>query len=237
MRVGGHPVRDEHNNHLLSITQILAISSNVGVTKMILSLPPHHLWGLLHRVGFGEVTGTGFPGERSGMLPNPTEWKPFALATLAFGYSLSVTPLQLAEAYSVLANDGVKLPVSLLRVESPPQGTRVMDAKVAKEMLKLLELVVSEKGATGSRARIQGYRVAGKTGTSFIAGPNGYDKTRYISSFVGIAPVSHPRFVVAVIIREPKGKDHHGGFIAAPIFKKVMEGTLHILNVPPDGTA
>lgn len=234
LRVGPNLVlHDEHNNGPLTISQILQLSSNVGTTKMILSLPPNQIWSVLHRVGFGEITGVGFPGERSGNLVARTTWSPTVVATLGFGYGLSVTTLQLAQAYSVLANHGVKIPLSLVRVDAPPVGKRVMDAKVADEMLALLESVVA-KGGTGEKAAIPDYRVAGKTGTAWIAVPNGYDHHRFVSSFVGIAPASHPRFVVAVVIHDPKGKDHLGGYVAGPVFRKVMEGTLHNLNVPPD---
>lgn len=234
MRVGHNIVKDEHNKGLLTVAQILQVSSNVGTTKMILSLPPDQLWSVLHRVGFGEMTGIGFPGEQSGSLVKHTPWKPFALATLAFGYGISVTPLQLAQAYSIFANQGIKLPVSLLRVDKPPVGERVMDAKIANQMLMLLESVTTAKGATGELARVEGYRVAGKTGTAIMAGPHGYQKRHYMSSFVGIAPLTHPRLVVAVVLRDPRGKNYYGGLVSAPIFEKIMEGSLRTLNVPPD---
>ena len=231
---GNNKVSDEHNNGPLTVAQILQISSNVGTTKMLLSLPPDQLWSLLHRVGFGEITGIGFPGEQSGSLIKHHPWGAFTLATLSWGYGLSVTAVQLARAYSVIANDGIKFPISLLRLEKPPIGERVMDGKVAKEMLLLLESVVSAKGATGAQARVPGYRVAGKTGTSNIAKAHGYDKHRYTSSFVGIAPVSNPRFIVAVIIHDPHGRKHLGGEVSAPVFEKIMEAVLRIYNVPPD---
>jgi cell division protein FtsI (penicillin-binding protein 3) len=238
-RVGHNIVRDEHNNGQLTVTQILQLSSNVGVTKIILSLPPRQLWNLLHEVGFGETTGVGFPGERSGELIRRVYWDPFALATLSFGYGMSVTALQLTQAYMIFANHGVKVPLSLLRVEKPPVGERVISGKLADQMLGLLEAVVSrktgkEERSTGKPAQIQGFRVAGKTGTAKIAGAHGYEKHRYVSSFVGIAPVSNPRFVVTVIIRDPQGKNYFGGLVSAPIFKRIMEATLHILNIPPD---
>jgi len=234
LRVGHNLVRDEHMKGQITISQVLQYSSNVGVTKMILSLDPKQLWTVLHKVGFGEQTGIGFPGEQSGVLINRPIWKPFALATLAFGYGISVTPLQLAQAYSVFANKGVKLPVSLLKLDKSPQGQQVMDPKVAEEMLAVLESVTTAKGATGTQARVPGYRVAGKTGTATILGAHGYEKHRFSASFIGIAPVSNPRLVVAVIIHDPKGKEHQGGFVSAPIFEKIMEGALRILNVPPD---
>lgn len=233
-------MQDEHNAGLLTITQILQLSSNVGATKMVLSLPEDQLWKMLHQVGFGEATGIGFPGERSGELIRRTHWDPFALATLSFGYGMSATPLQLTQAYMVFANHGMKIPLSLLRVDKPPVGERVISAKVANQMLQVLEAVVSkesgkEEKSTGSKAQIVGYRVAGKTGTAKIVGAHGYEK-RYVSSFVGIAPVSHPRYVVTVIIRDPRGKSYYAATVTAPIFKKIMEATLHAMNVPPDAS-
>jgi len=239
MRVGHDVVRDEHNNGLLTITQILQLSSNVGVTKMILPLPPNQLWTMLRNVGFGEVTGIGLPGERSGELPRRERWSPFAIATLSFGYGMSVTALQLTQAYMIFANHGVKIPLSILRIERLPVGEQVIKAKVADQMLAVLESVVDQNSgkeaqSTGKAAQIPGYRVAGKTGTAKIVGVNGYEKHRYVSSFVGIAPVSHPRFIVAVVIRDPRGKNYYAAQVTAPIFKRIMEGTLHALNVPPD---
>jgi cell division protein FtsI (penicillin-binding protein 3) len=237
LRVDRHLVRDEHNNGSINLAQILQVSSNVGTTKIILSLPPNQLWSLLHRVGFGETTGIGFPGEQAGSLTARSKWSPFTLATLAFGYGISATPIQLAQAYSVFANAGVKIPVSLLKVEKPPVGESVLKANVANEMLALLETVTSTKGATGQLARVPGYRVAGKTGTAIMAGPHGYQKHHYTSTFVGIAPVSNPRLVVAVVIHDPQGKHYYASFVSAPVFEKMMEGTLRILNIPPDDPA
>ncbi len=235
IRVDHHVVQDEHNNGSITVKQVLQLSSNVGVTKMILSLPSGQLQTMLHRIGFSESTGIGFPGEQAGVLTPRKD--PFSLATLAFGYGVSVTPLQLAQAYSVFANDGVKLPVSLLRLDSPPEGKRVMDPKIASEMLSLLESVVNGKDAeraTGESARIPGYRVAGKTGTARIIGPDGYEEHRHVSTFVGIAPVSNPRLVIAVVIHDPQGEKYYGADVAAPIFKKIMVDALRILDVAPD---
>ncbi|OGT47232.1 MAG: cell division protein [Gammaproteobacteria bacterium RIFCSPHIGHO2_12_FULL_41_20] len=234
LRVGRNIVRDEHGDHgVLSLTRILQISSNVGITKVMLSLPPDHLWSLLHRVGFGESTFVGFPGEQGGVLFKPTVWNPFALATLSFGYGVSTTTMQLARAYAVLASTGVKKPLSLLRIDHAPPGEQVIDTKVAQHMLIVLESVVA-KGGTAEVAGVSGYHVAGKTGTAWIVGEHGYEKHRYTSSFVGIAPVSIPRLVVAVVIHEPQGRRYYGGSVAGPVFQKIMEGTLRILNIPPD---
>lgn len=237
LKVDRHVVRDEHNNGLLNVGQILQYSSNVGTTKMILTLPPGQLWNILHDVGFGEITGIGFPGEQSGSLVNRTRWSQFTLATLSFGYGISVTPIQLAQAYAIFANDGIKIPLSLLKVDKPPKGERVIDEKLAKEMLALLETVTTAKNATGELARVPGYRIAGKTGTAIMAGPHGYQKHHYTSTFVGIAPVSNPRLLVAVVLHDPRGKQYYASFVSAPVFEKIMEGTLRMLNIPPDDPA
>ncbi|OGT35106.1 MAG: cell division protein [Gammaproteobacteria bacterium RIFCSPHIGHO2_12_FULL_37_14] len=233
LRVGRNVVMDEHNNGPLTVTQILQKSSNVGVTKIVLSLPPDHLWSVLHRVGFGEITGVGFPGEQGGVLVKHQPWGAFTLATLSWGYGISVTTLQLARAYAVIANGGLKLPVSLLRVEQPPAGEQVMDKKIAKQLVSLLESVVT-KGGTGELASVPGYRVAGKTGTAKLVGQQGYQKHKYVSSFVGMAPASQPQLVVAVVIHDPQGKNYHGGQVSGPVFEKIMEGTLRMLDIPPD---
>lgn len=233
MRVGRNVVKDAKNNGPLSLTQILQVSSNMGAAKLVLGSPPNQLWSLLHRVGFGEITGVGFPGEAQGTLVKHEPWGSFTLATLSFGYGLSTTPLQLARAYAVLAAGGIKKPISLLKQDEIPQGTRVLDEELAKQMLTLLESVVS-KGGSGEKAHVPGYRVAGKTGTSKIAKEGGYEDRRYISSFVGIAPVTDPRLIVAVVIHDPRGKQYYGGAVSGPAFEKIMEGTLRILDVPPD---
>lgn len=233
MRVGRNVVRDENNNGVLSLSQILQYSSNMGAAKIVLSLQPNQLWELLHRVGFGEITGIGFPGEQSGTLVKHDPWGSFVLATLSFGYGLSVTTTQLAQAYSILASGGLKKPISLLKVDNPPVGQRVLSEKVATEMLSLLEAVFA-KGGTAATAKVPGYRVAGKTGTAKKNGIGGYQAHRYTSSMVGIAPLTNPRLVVIVVIHDPHGKQYLGGFVSGPVFEKIMEGTLRILDIPPD---
>jgi cell division protein FtsI (penicillin-binding protein 3) len=232
LNVSGNVIRDEHNNGVLDLEKILQKSSDVGVAKITLSLPPERLAELLHRVGFGERTNSIFPGEAAGTLAYRSKWRPFDLATLSFGYGISVTTIQLAQAYAIIAENGIQKPISLLKIENSPEGKAVLDKKIASQMLLLLESVV--KGGTGSLAKVPGYRVAGKTGTAYIAGKNGYDKQHYVSSFVGIAPVSNPRLVVAVVIKDPRGVQHLGGLVAAPIFSKVMTSALRLLNIPPD---
>lgn len=234
LRVGHNLVRDEHAKGPMTVAQVLQVSSNVGVTKMILSLPPQQLWDVLHRAGFGEMTGVGFPGERSGSLVNRAPWKPFALATLSWGYGISATPLQLAEAYTVFANSGYRIPLSFFPVDKPPPGIPVLKPKVAEQMLSLLESVVTTKGATGESAKVPGYRVAGKTGTAKLSnGKQGYLEHYHISTFVGMAPVSDPRVIVVVIIQHPQ-KVYYASQVSAPVFAKIMAGALRVLDVPPD---
>lgn len=234
LSVDGNIVRDIHPKKVLTVTEILQKSSNVGVTKMILELPPTTLWELLNKAGFGKLTASGFPGENEGRLVNHPRWRPFAVATLGFGYGLSVTPLQLAQAYTIFANEGRLRPVSLLRQEKPEKAVQVMDAKIAKQMLTMLEAVVEIPGGSGSKARIASYRVAGKTGTARMLGANGYEKDHHVATFAGIAPVTNPRLVVLVVMNDPQLGDHYGGTISAPIFSKVMGGALQILQVMPD---
>lgn len=232
LNVGGNLIRDENNYGIMNLVKILQKSSDVGVAKMALSLPPENLVELLHRVGFGERTNTGFPGEASGSLADRAKWRPIELATLSFGYGISVTTIQLAQAYAIIATKGVQRKVSLLKVDAPSAEKQILSKLIATQMLDLLEAVV--QGGTGNLAKVAGYRVAGKTGTAYIAGKNGYDRNHYVSSFVGIAPVSKPRLVVAVVINDPRGAEHLGAVVAAPIFSKVMAGALRLLNIPPD---
>ena len=233
MRVGKNLVRDIINYGPITITKILQVSSNVGISKIILQLPPDHLWHTLQQFGFGEITGIGFPGEQSGQLVKPPSFASFPLATLSFGYGISVTALQLARAYAVLANGGVKLPITLLRIDQPPPGERVLKEGVANQILLLLESVLN-KGGTGKRAHIDGYRIAGKTGTTRINDKKGYSAKHHEASFVGIAPLTNPRLIVAVVIHDPQGKHYHGGDVAAPIFKTIMRESLRLLDVLPD---
>ncbi len=233
--VDGHTVKDEGINHgILTVTGVLQKSSNIGIAKITLSLPPDSLWQTFHDFGFGEITASSFPGEVPGTLVDRTKWKKFALATLSFGYGVAVTPLQLASGYAIIADDGVKIPVTFLKLAKPPVGKRVVSAKIAKEVIQMLE-TVSELGGTGTRAQIPGYTVAGKTGTAYIADAKGYNKDKYIADYVGIAPATKPRFVVVVVIRDPHGQ-HYAGVVAAPVFAHVMGGALRMMGVAPDKT-
>lgn len=231
--LSGHRVQDTHSQGNISVTQVLQYSSNVGVSKMVLSLPPYLLPQYLLKLGFGQKTSSGFPGESSGDMPEHVNWRPFALATLSFGYGISVTTLQLAHAYTILANYGMDLPVSFLKVANAPQGKREMSASIAKQIIHMLETVV-EPGGTAPLARVPGYWVSGKTGTSRMVGPRGYEWNHHNAVFVGLAPASNPRLVVAVYIHDPKKITYYGGYVAGPVFSKVMGASLRILDIAPD---
>jgi cell division protein FtsI (penicillin-binding protein 3) len=232
MQVGRHWVKDVHNYGVLDITGVIRKSSNVASAKMALAMEPRALYTLLHNVGFGELTGAGFPGEAEGVLVDRKTWRPIELATLSFGYGLSSNALQLAAAYAVFAADGLKRPVSLMRVNEPQAGTRVMDAQVARTVRQMMETVVSAEG-TAVQASVPGYRVAGKTGTVRKLVGRAYS-ANYVSLFAGIVPASNPRFVMVIMVDEPGGGDYYGGLVAAPVFSKVMGGALRMMNVPPD---
>jgi cell division protein FtsI (penicillin-binding protein 3) len=233
MRIGNLVVKDDGLDYgTIDLTTVLQKSSNIGAAKILMSLPAKSYWNLLHRFGFGEITHSGFPGETPGRLVPQDKWYPTVVATLAYGYGIAVTTLQLAHAYAILANNGVSEPVSLVKLQTVPQGTQVVSKDVANDVVKMLEAVV-ERGGTGLHASIPHYRVAGKTGTAYISNGRGYDKHRYISSFVGMAPASDPDLVVAVVLREPQGQ-HFGGLVSAPVFARVMAASLRILDISPD---
>jgi cell division protein FtsI (penicillin-binding protein 3) len=233
IKVGNHTIRDISNYGVIDLASVIKKSSNVGATKIALSLEPEMLWETLNNFGFGKITGSGFPGETAGRLDIPDNWSEVELATIAFGYGLSVTVLQLAQAYLVLANTGNLLPLSFHKITEPVNGHRVLPEKVSAQVLDMLEAVV-QKGGTGYRAAVNGYRVAGKTGTVHKSKAGGYSEDRYLSLFAGMAPVSNPRLVMVVMIDEPRGGQHYGGQVAAPVFSRVMSGALRLLNVSPD---
>ncbi|WP_242519160.1 peptidoglycan D,D-transpeptidase FtsI family protein [Halochromatium roseum] len=233
MQVGRNRVRDYRNLGQLDTTSVITKSSNVGVVKIAQQMDRAVLWQLYRRLGFGQSSNVGFPGERSGYLPHFDGWSNFEHATLAFGYGLNVTTLQLAQAYAIIAADGISRPATLLRRDSVPAGERVFAPETAQAVRLMLETVVSTDG-TARRAAIPGYRVAGKTGTAKKATERGYVDGKYQSVFVGLAPVTSPRFVMVVMIDEPGGKEYYGGAVAAPTFARVMPAALRLYNVAPD---
>ena len=232
LRIGKNTVRDERDLGTIDLTTILQHSSNVGIAKVTLSLPSEQLPNLLYKVGVGRRTTSGFPGESAGTIQPIAPWQKFSLATLAFGYGLSMTNLQLAQAYAILAANGVKYPITLLRVDQLSHGDQILTPRVTQETVNMLESVV-RPGGTATRAQIKGYRVAGKTGTVRLLGPQGYEKDHHIALFVGLAPVSNPQFVVSVVIRDPK-KNYYGGYLAAPVFSRIVSNALRIWAISPD---
>jgi cell division protein FtsI (penicillin-binding protein 3) len=234
LSIGGKTVKDVHAYGTLTTTGIITKSSNVGVVKIAMMMERETLWSLYNRLGFGRPTGIQFPGESGGRLRHYKRWSTFEHATQAFGYGFNVTAMQLAQAYAVLAADGVKREVSLLKRLAPASEERVLKASTAREVRAMMETVVSDKG-TAKLAAVEGYRVAGKTGTAKkSSGRRGYTAGKYQSVFAGMVPAGNPRLVMVVMIDEPHGKAYYGGLVAAPVFATVMTEALRIFNVPPD---
>ena len=230
--VGNKKIHDSHPEPMLTVAQIIQKSSNVGAAKIALSMAPETLWQSLADSGFGARTGSNFPGEAPGKLRDPKTWRPIEQATLSYGHGMSVNLLQLARAYTVFANSGELKPVSLLKLEAPAIGKKVFSNSTVYALRDMLELAV-QPGGTAPLAQVVGYRVAGKTGTAHKL-ENGRYINRYVSSFVGFAPASNPRLVVAVMIDEPNNGQYYGGLVAAPVFSKVAGEALRALNVPND---
>ena len=224
--------RDNNNLGVIDLTTLLARSSNVGAAKLALELDREHLWSTLSKFGLGRVTESGFPGESAGVLQDVRYWNPIGQATLSYGYGVSVTALQLAQAYAVFAAGGVRRPVSLLALDTVDEGEQVISAQTAMTLQGMLETVVA--GGSGRRAQVANFRVAGKTGTAWKSGETGYTGDRYRAVFGGFAPVSNPQLVAVVMIDEPRGSAYYGGEVAAPIFSRIVAGALRLLSVPPD---
>lgn len=233
MKVTGYPIKDHHNYGVLDMAGVLRKSSNVGASKVALSMKSDQLWKAFSDYGFGEPTGVSFPASSSGYLSHFADWQPLDHATLAFGYGLSVSTLQLARAYSLFANEGKLLPVSLLKQDKVPESRQVMTAKTAQQVLEMMEEVVGP-GGSATQAAIPGYRVAGKTGTAKKSADGGYLKDSYVSVFAGVVPVSQPRLVMAVVIDDPKQNGYYGGEVAAPVFSEVVGHAVRLMNVSPD---
>ena len=230
--VGGRKIHDTHPETVLTVAQVIQKSSNVCAAKIALSLPPETFWRSLSETGFGAQTGSAFPGEAAGKLRDYRKWQPIEQATMSYGNGISVNLLQLARAYTVFANDGDLKTVTLRKQEVPAVGKKVYSQATALAVRDMLELVV-KPGGTAPLAQINGYRVAGKTGTAHKL-EGGHYVNRYIASFVGLAPASNPRLIVAVMINEPSGEQYYGGQVAAPVFSNVMGSALRLLNVPND---
>ena len=235
MSIGPATIHDSHTYGVLSVAQVIQKSSNVGASKMALSLKREELWSTFNQLGYGARTNIGFPGESSGRLRPYKTWRPIEQATMSYGHGISLTLLQLARSYSVFTNEGELKPVSLLKLSESPVGHQVFSAQVANDVKDMLELVV-QPGGTALRAQVAGYRVGGKTGTAHKIGPKGYEKQKYVGSFVGIAPASNPRLIMAVMIDEPSTEkdQYYGGIVAAPVFSAVMADALRMLSVAQD---
>jgi cell division protein FtsI (penicillin-binding protein 3) len=231
--IQGKQLKDHNNYGVIDLTKVIAKSSQVGIVKIALSLEPDAVRNMFHRFGFGQATGTGFPGESVGVLPTYQRWRDLDRATMAFGHGVSVTTLQLANAYSVFASEGVRKQPSLLRIDKPLSSEKVLSPDIVRQVLPMME-AVTQLGGTGTRASVPSFRVAGKTGTVHKLGAGGYSKDRYLAVFAGLAPVSHPRYVIAVMIDEPNSGKYYGGEVAAPVFAQLMQGVLQLMGAVPD---
>ena len=229
--LAGHVIHDTHNHGVLTVTGIITKSSNVGAAKLSLLMNGTQMFDMLHRFGFGQVTGSGFPGESSGVLPNGRTWSMIQKATIAYGYGVSVTAMQLAQAYAAIGNGGRLVTPTFVKGGQTPSKA-VLDPHVASQIMTMLETVVAP-GGTAPDAAVLGYRVAGKTGTARYASGGGYSKI-YDSLFIGLVPATNPRLVMVTMIHDPKGTVYYGGLVAAPVFGKVMDRALRLMDVPPD---
>ncbi|WP_416427465.1 penicillin-binding protein 2 [Pseudomonas sp. App30] len=237
LQIGRYTIKDvtKTEGPILDLTGILINSSNVGMSKVAFDVGGENIFRAMSAVGLGQYTGLGFPGERVGNLPNHRDWKKAETATLSYGYGLSVTALQLVHAYSAIANDGEIVPLSILKVDGKPAATRVMPEQVAKTLQGMMKEVIEDSRGV-YRARVPGYHVAGKSGTARKAtiGSRGYTENAYRSLFAGFGPLSDPRYAIVVVIDEPSKAGYFGGLVSAPVFSKVMSGTLRLMNVTPD---
>ncbi len=237
LRIGRYLVRDVHNYGVIDVTHVISKSSNVGTSKIALSMPAERLWQLYKNIGFGSPTGVGLIGEQSGVLHHFSRWGgEIGHANHSFGYGLSISMLQLAQAYAVLAADGIRRPLTILKRDQlldPSEERRVLSARAVRQVRAMLEQAVTKEG-TGVKASVPGYQVAGKTGTVHKIVNGRYASNRYFSLFAGMVPASNPRLVMVIIIDEPKGGAYYGGAVAAPVFGKTMGGVLRILNITPD---
>ncbi len=234
LKLGGRWVRDGHNYGVLSVSDVIKKSSNVGVTRIALSLDDDEFLDSFYKVGFGLDNATGFPGETSGHLNIRKNWSPIEKATLSYGYGLDVSTLQLAKAYSIIGGLGKSRPISLLKQQGPVIGEQVIDPYIARQVIGMMEQVVST-GGTGKKAQVAGYRVSGKTGTARKAVAGGYGD-EYVAVFAGVAPVRNPRLAIVVMIDDPQGDAYYGGDVSAPVFAEIMESSLRMLNIAPDAT-
>lgn len=231
--IGPKTITDDHHMASSTLYNIIKYSSNIGMAQISLRMPPEWIISKMQDFGLGQDAATGLSGESAGYLPIRSRWSQIERATLGFGYGLRVTPLQLCHAYSIIANGGIRKPVSILKQDKDPAGVRVMPEEIVKQMVQAMEGVVEDQGGTGKRAAIPGYRIAGKTGTAKVAAAGGYGKY-YVATFAGFVPVTNPRFAMVVMINEPHEGSYFGAMTAAPVFQEVMSSALQLYNVPPD---
>ena len=231
IRFGKQTIRDSGNYGKLDLEGVMIKSSNVATSKISLSLPQDAVWNLYYKLGIGSPPEIGFPGEMSGSLPMHPKWHPAEIATLSYGYGLSVSTLQLAHAYATLANSGYKVPLTMFKQDVMPEGEQVIQRGVAKDVLKMMQAVVNK---SAKAAKVPGYVVAGKTGTVHKVGTKGYEYDQYVSLFAGVAPATNPRLAMVVMVNDPKGREYYGSEVSAPVFSRVMDSAMAILNISPD---
>ncbi len=231
---------EQHTNTIvpgfthLQVAQVIQHSSNIGTTKIAMTLKPQEMWDMFTSVGLGQAPKIGFPGAVAGRLRPANKWRRIEQATMSYGYGLSVSLFQIAHAYTIFAHDGELIPITMYRTNGqPPQGERVISPEVARQVRQMLETVTAP-GGTAPQAQVMGYRVGGKTGTAWKHTGRGYDRSKYRASFIGLAPMSNPRIIVAVSVDEPTVGNRYGGGAAGPVFSQIVGGTLRALNVPPD---
>lgn len=233
IRLGRKSIRDHRNYGVLNLLDIVAKSSNVGTSRIALNLTGDVVWDMFYRLGFGQGTGVGFPGESIGQLPDSSSWQPIEVATMSYGYGLNVNALQLAQAFMIYGNGGVKYPLSLIYREEQSQGQQVFSDAISTDLKDAMKAVVA-KGGTGTRAQLPLYDVGGKSGTVHTVGKNGYEQSEYKAIFAGVAPADKPEIAMVVIIDAPAGAEYYGGEVAAPVFSRVVDGAMRLLNVRPD---
>ncbi|RFP10830.1 MULTISPECIES: penicillin-binding protein 2 [unclassified Duganella] len=235
MVIADHVVHDTHPHYLIDVQTIIQKSSNIGTSKIALGMPPQEMWEMFTKVGFGQQPKWGFPGAVAGRVRPYKSWRPIEQANMSFGQGISVSLIQLARAYMIFARDGDIIPLSFQKVTEAPHGTQVVSAKTAAEMREMLEMV-TQPGGSAVKAQVPGYRVGGKTGTAQKFMNGHYSQSKYIGNFVGMAPMSNPRFIIAVMIDEPGGPVHVGGDVAGPVFSALAANALRAKNITPDST-
>ena len=233
MVVGGFAIKDAHHYGTLSVREVIQKSSNIGTVRMAMQMQPHELWDVFSSVGYGQKPQISFPGAVNGRLRPWKTWRPIEQATMAYGYGLSASLLQIARAYTTFARDGEVIPITMLRQDHPVEGIRIFSPETAREIRAMLQLAAGP-GGTGPLAQTIGYSVGGKSGTAHKQEGKGYASHKYRSWFVGLSPIDKPRIVVAVMVDEPTNGKYFGGAVAAPVFSQVVQQTLRTLGVAPD---